>query len=72
MRSTGNRKKQQAERNAIQQEVDDAERALALAGVEAEYAMEEAKKARCIEDKARRRLVQARVKAQAITKCDES
>ena len=72
MRNKGNPKNRQAERDAILREVDEAERALASAGVEAEYAMEEAKKARRIEDKARRHLALAEAKARAIMKTDES
>jgi len=56
---------------AIRCEIDEAERALALAGVEAEEAKEEFEKARRIEEKAHRRLAVAEAKARAILKTDE-
>lgn len=67
----GKDRKHESESEAILREVDDAERELALAGVETELAKEEFEKARRIEEKAQRRFAKAEAKARAILKTEE-
>ena len=69
--TNGKDRTHESEREAILREVDEAERALALAGVETELAKEEFDKARRIEEKARRRLATVEAKARAILKTEE-
>jgi len=57
--------------DAIRREIDEAERALALAGVETEEAKEVFEKARRIEEKAHRRLRVALAKGRALENADK-
>lgn len=71
MTTKGKDRKRESEREAIRREIDEAERALALAGVETEEAKEVFEKARRIEEKAHRRLRVALAKGRALENTDK-